>query len=257
MNTIISSIYFSPVKSISFQKISKCKLKKNIGIVNDRIFAFSRLLDSGRAQIMEQLPKERKLINFLSLKNTPILNKYAFEYNKDILEFFFQKKKLISIDPHNPIEIKWIEKKILNLHNLIKGPIFLLKNKSDPFFDTSTGGEVMNSVSLINHNTVKDFEKKIGHKIEHQRFRGNFYIDGLPAWKEREWIGKTVKINGLAFKVDDNIPRCSATNLKPKTSNITVNLPQKLKEFYNHMDFGVYILPLEDGEVARGDKIEI
>ena len=97
MNISISSIYFSPVKSISFQKINKCEIKKNIGIINDRLFAFSRLLDSGKAQKMEQEPGERKLINFLTLKNTPMLNKYSFEFNEGNLELFDNQKKLISI----------------------------------------------------------------------------------------------------------------------------------------------------------------
>ena len=50
-----------------------------MGIINDRLFAFSRLLESKKAYIMEKDPKARKLINFLSLKNTPPINKYEFE----------------------------------------------------------------------------------------------------------------------------------------------------------------------------------
>ena len=42
MNPTISSISYCPVKSVSFQNIQLCEIKKNLGIVNDRIFAFSR-----------------------------------------------------------------------------------------------------------------------------------------------------------------------------------------------------------------------
>ena len=42
---------------------------------------------------MEQEPVERKLINFLTLKNTPILNKYSFEFNEGNLELFDDQKK--------------------------------------------------------------------------------------------------------------------------------------------------------------------
>ena len=257
MNISISSIYFSPVKSISFQKINKCKIKKNIGIINDRLFAFSRLIDSEKAQKMEQKPSARKLINFLTLKNTPVLNKHSFEYNDGNLELFDDQKKLISIDPNNPEEVSLIEQEVSNLEDQVKGPVFLLKNGQNPFFDTNSGGEVMNSISLINLKSIKDLEKNIGKKVEHQRFRGNFYFDGLDAWEERNWIGKTININGVPFKVDDHIPRCSATNLKPKSSEITFNLPQKLKEFYDHMDLGVYLTPLDDGELSIEDKVII
>tara|TARA_B100000614_G_scaffold76997_1_gene68786 strand:+ start:44 stop:817 length:774 start_codon:yes stop_codon:yes gene_type:complete len=256
MNITISSIYFSPVKSISFQQISKCQIKQSIGIINDRLFAFSRLLDIRKAQSMEKDPGVRKLSNFLTLKNTPELNKYLFEYNKGKLELFKNKKSLISIDPNNLKETRLLEKEISNLINLVKSPIFLLKNKNKPFFDTNSGGEVMNSISLINYNSIKHIEDKISQKVEHQRFRGNFYIEGLPPWKERDLLGKIIKINGLSFRIDDNIPRCSATNLRPKTDQSTFNLPQKLKQIYGHSDLGVYILPLQDGEISCGDQIK-
>ena len=38
-------------------------------------------------------------------------------------------------------------------------------------------------------------EKKINKNVEYQRFRGNFYIDGIDPWEERNWIGKIIKIN--------------------------------------------------------------
>ena len=256
MSITISSIYFSPVKSISFQKITKCQIKKNTGIVNDRLFAFSRLIESEKAYIMEKEPNKRKLNFFLTLKNTPPLNKYSVEFNEDKLELFFAEKKLYSIDPNNSEEVNFFEKQILNLDKQIKGPIFLLKNSKNPFYDTNSGGEVLNSISMINYNSIKDLEKKMGTKVEYQRFRGNFYIEDLPAWEERKWIGKNIKINGLLFKVDDNIPRCSATNLKPKTDQSTFNLPQKLKQLYGHSELGVYILPLQDGEISCGDEVE-
>ena len=127
---------------------------------------------------------------------------------------------------------------------------------SSTFFDTNTGGEATNSISLINQNSIKDIENKINQNVEYQRFRGNFYIDGLPPWKERDLIGKIVKINGLSFRIYENIPRCSATNLKPKTDQSTFNLPQKLKQLYGHSDLGVYILPLQDGEISCGDQVK-
>ena len=42
MNCSISSIYYCPVKSLSFQNIESCNVKKELGMINDRIFAFSR-----------------------------------------------------------------------------------------------------------------------------------------------------------------------------------------------------------------------
>jgi uncharacterized protein YcbX len=112
-------------------------------------------------------------------------------------------------------------------------------------------------MSLININSISDFEKKINEKVEFQRFRGNFYIDGIAAWEERKWIGKTIKINDVSFKVEKNIPRCVAINLKPQTDKKSINLLRSLKKTYDHFDMGIYLRSLNDGIVEQGSKLEI
>ena len=51
-------------------------------MINDRIFAFSRGVDFEKAKSMEKNPNERKLNNLLTLKNSPVLNKYNFIYKR-------------------------------------------------------------------------------------------------------------------------------------------------------------------------------
>ena len=116
-----------------------------------------------------------------------------------------------------------------------------MKNDDFPFFDTSISKKVdfVNSVSLLNIQSINDFEKKTNKKIENSIFRGNICIDGVEPWKEREWIGKTIKINNVLFKVEKNIPRCVAINLKPKTDDNSFNLLQLLKKNYNHFDLSL------------------
>ena len=70
-----------------------------------------------------------------------------------------------------------------------------MKNKEFPFFDTSVSNKVdfTNSISLLNLQSIKDFQNKIDKEIEISRFRGNLYFDGIKAWEERNWIGKIIK----------------------------------------------------------------
>jgi uncharacterized protein YcbX len=56
MSATISSINYCPVKSVSFQSIDKCEIKKDIGIVGDRIFAFAKDLAQDKAQLFEKSP---------------------------------------------------------------------------------------------------------------------------------------------------------------------------------------------------------
>ena len=261
MSATISSINYCPVKSVSFQTLEKCEIKKDVGIIGDRIFAFAKDLDIDKAQLFEKSPEERKgkWNKILTLKNSPVLNKYNFLYKENSLILTSNGKKILTIDINELSERQLLSNKIIELENSLKEPIVLMKNEEFPFFDTSISNKVdfINSVSLLNIQSINDFQKKIDKKVEISRFRGNICIDGIKPWKEREWIGKTIKINNISFKVEKNIPRCVAINLKPATDDNSLNLLQSLKKNYNHFEMGIYLTALDDGEINLGDKIKI
>ena len=257
MNCTISSIHYCPVKSVSFQSIEKCDITKNLGMANDRMFAFSRSIDLEKAKIIEKNPNERKLNNFLTLKNSPVLNKYNFVYENNRLTLTQNNKDLMSISADDQNERLLLSNRLMELESSLIKPISLLKNSDFPFYDTSHSNNVFNSMSLINLNSIKDFEKKINVNVELQRFRANFYVDGIEAWEERNWINKIIKINNVSFKVEKNIPRCVAINLKPKTDDNSLNLLHSLKKTYNNFDMGVYLTALEDGKIEIRSKIEV
>ena len=257
MNGIISSIHFSPIKSLSFTNIKSCEIKKNLGILNDRKFAFSRVIDAEKALLIEKNPNERKLNNFLSLKNSPFLNKYNFTYKDNKLALILDGEEQISITADDLDQRSKLINKLIDLESSLKKPMFLLQNNEFPFYDTSNSNKVFNSISLINLNSIEDFEKRINQKVEFQRFRGNFYVDGIDAWEERNWIGKNIKINNVLFKVERNIPRCIAINLKPKTDKSNLNLLQSLKKAYNLFDMGIYLRSLNNGKIKVGNAIKL
>ncbi|MBM3630536.1 MAG: MOSC domain-containing protein [Alphaproteobacteria bacterium] len=257
MNCTISSLYYSPIKSLSFQKAKFFLIKKNLGIIDDRIFAFSRNLKLDKAKSIAKNPHQRHLINFLTLKNTPSLNKFNFVYENGLISLFLKNRKIISIDASKQKEALKLSNKFLEIEKTITGPIYLLKNIKYPFFDTTYSNRVSNTISLINLNSIKDFERKINRKIEFERFRGNIYINGINAFDERSWIDKIIKINQIKFKVLNHIPRCSATNLKVNSVEQDINLPLKLKKTYGHIDMGIYLSPLNSGKISLNDKITL
>ena len=261
MSISISSINYCPVKSISFQSIKSCEIIKNIGIVGDRIFAFSKGLDLNQAQLFEKKLEERrgKWNKILTLKNSPFLNKYNFLFDNDKLTLTQNNSEILTINIDETSEYELLSNKILELESSLQKPIYLMKNKDIPFFDTSISNKTIlnHSISLINTKSVVDFQNKTNQEIETKRFRGNIFVDGVDAWEERNWIGKIIKINDISFKVENNIPRCVAINLKPNTDDNSLNLLQSLKKTYNHFDMGVYLTALNDGLINIGDNISL
>ena len=259
MSATISSINYCPVKSVSFQTIEKSQIKKDVGIIGDRIFAFAKDLDLEQAKLFEKSPDERKgkWNKVLTLKNSPALNKYNFIFKEEKLTLTLKDQEILSIDINQLSEREALSNKITELEHSLKQPIVLMKNNEFPFFDTSISNKVnfINSVSLLNIQSINDFQKKIDKNIETSIFRGNICVDNIEPWEEREWIGKVIKINNVSFKVEKNIPRCVAINLKPKSDDNSINLLQLLKKTYNHFDMGIYLTALEGGDISIGDHI--
>jgi uncharacterized protein len=261
MSASISSINYCPVKSVSFQPIEKCQIKKDIGIIGDRIFAFAKDLDLEQSKLFEKNPDERKgkWNKVLTLKNFPALNKYNFIFKDEKLSLTLKDKEILTVDINELSERQKLSEKMSELEDSLNQPIVLMKNNDFPFFDTSISKKVnfVNSVSLLNIESINHFQKKIDKKIETSIFRGNFCVDGIKPWKEREWIGKIIKINGVSFKVEKIIPRCVAINLKPKSDDNSFNLLKLLKKTYNHFDMGIYLTALTDGEIVIGNQVSI
>lgn len=259
MSAIITSIHNCPVKSISFQNIERCTINKNVGIEGDRVFAFSQNLNLDQSVDFEKNPETRKgkWNKIVTLKNTPVFNKYNFLHEDNKLTLTLNNKKIITVNINETNERDYLVRKLIELEGSLKCDIRLMRNDEYPFYDTSISNKSMfrNSISLLNINSIKDFENKIDQKIEKSIFRGNLYFDGVEAWEERNWIGKTIKINDVLFKVEKNIPRCVAINLKPKTDDNSFNLLKTLKQTYDHYDMGVYLTPENDGEIKLSDKI--
>ena len=259
MSVTISSIHYCPVKSISFQSIKNCEIKKNIGIVGDRIFAFAKGLNFEQAKLFEKDPEDRrgKWNKILTLKNSPMMNKYNFIFDGSNLTLTFKNKKILTINSNELNKYELISNKILELESSIKDSLILMKNEEFPFYDTSISKKTVlnHSISLINNKSIQDFKNKINQEIEIQRFRGNIYINGIDAWEEQNWIGKIIKINDVSFKVEKKIPRCVAINLKPNSDDKSLNLLQSLKKNYNHFDMGIYLTALNDGQINIGEKI--
>jgi len=113
-----------------------------------------------------------------------------------------------------------------------------------------------NFVSIINLATVKDIERVVREPVDPLRFRGNLYLDGLPAWREAGWVGQEISTNsGVVLQVIEPIGRCAATNVDPATGQRDLNIPLTLRKGFGHTNCGVYAKVKGGGTIAKGDTI--
>lgn len=112
-------------------------------------------------------------------------------------------------------------------------------------------------ISLINLASVRDMAGPAGGAVDRRRFRANAYVDGLEPWVERGWVGKTLSLGRVRFKVVDETIRCGATTVNPANCARDLNVPKILEQTYGHMFCGVYLEALDSGDVAEGAALAV
>jgi uncharacterized protein YcbX len=112
-----------------------------------------------------------------------------------------------------------------------------------------------NGLSIINRASVDDFARRIGRDVHPLRFRANLYLGGVPAWAERDWIGREVRIGAVTVKIAAHIERCNATRVDPVTAIRDLDTLRLLRDEYGHIELGVYADVVTDGELRVGDPV--
>lgn len=116
-------------------------------------------------------------------------------------------------------------------------------------------------VHLISRKSLNELNSRLKHEVTERNFRPNFIIDGEVAYEEDHW--KSVRINGLDFRVQERTQRCIFTTIDPKTGKRNENLQplttiakMRLKSGLRPT-FGINLIPMGEGEIAVNDGIEI
>jgi uncharacterized protein YcbX len=110
-------------------------------------------------------------------------------------------------------------------------------------------------VSIINLASVAAVENAAGAPVNPLRFRGNVYVEGWPAWREFDLLGREIGLGNARLKVVKRIVRCAATEVDPDTGMRDVPVPNTLMKTFGHADCGVYAEVMTEGQVSVGDRI--
>ena len=113
------------------------------------------------------------------------------------------------------------------------------------------------SVSIFGLASNRDLSGRMGQDLSPNRWRGNLWIDGLPAWAEFDWVGRDVQIGGAIVHVQERIVRCRATSANPATGQIDADTLGAMQSGFGHQEFGVYARVVSGGMVATGDAVTL
>ena len=113
------------------------------------------------------------------------------------------------------------------------------------------------SISLNSLASNRAVGAKTDDELSPLRWRGNIWFDGVPAWDEFNWIGKTIRVGQAEILVRERITRCLATTANPVNGARDVDTLKTLQDNWGHQDFGVYGEVQKTGKIEIGDPVEV
>ena len=254
---IVKNIIRYPIKGLSEEYLNNIILKKGEVLLGDREFAFARF----NVEYNDSNPTYLRKTNFLALVKEEKLANLNTTFSPKTKHLLIKLGEKIVIDLHIT-DIKSIEKvevffqEYLNLPinekpNLVQGfPLKKNEGLTHSFSDIPD-----KAISIVNLNTVKDLEKKIGKSINPLRFRANFIIEGGSPWEEFDWIDKKIEIGDSVLEVFKKTQRCAATIVDPFTGNRDINIPKEINYHFGHINLGVYAKVIKSGKVSILDRL--
>jgi uncharacterized protein len=95
--------------------------------------------------------------------------------------------------------------------------------------------------------------------VSEVRFRSNVAIEGLEAWQEQEWIGKTLRIGDVPFRAHAPVVRCLATHANPVTGVRDHQVMTTLTHAFSQEKptFAVCLVPEAPGVIRLGDELTV
>ncbi len=133
-----------------------------------------------------------------------------------------------------------------------RGPLKVLTAPPHRFTDHPQG-----FISVVNLDSVRDLEIRLGRPVDPLRFRANVYVEGWPAWSELALApGAQVRLGAATAELVKTITRCVATHVDPATGKRDMNIVAALRDLYGHLHCGVYMKVTAGGRIQEGEPAE-
>ena len=250
MKGVLRSIYRHPVKGFTPEALHEVELSASQGLPFDRAFA----VEDGPSGFDPAAPAHISKMRFTVLAKIPEVARIRtrFDDARGVLHAEAPGAAPIEADLDSEAGrdalAVWLT---AVLGDQARGPLRVLPAPgAHRFYDDDEG-----FVSLINLETVRDLEKRVGRTIDPLRFRANLYVDGWSAWSELDLAGAALALGAAKGRVHRAIPRCVATHVDPQAGVRDLDLLDALRREYGHVLCGIYVHIERGGALRVGDEI--
>ncbi|MBX6389480.1 MAG: MOSC domain-containing protein [Frankia sp.] len=253
-----------PVKGLSPQPLTEVELAADEGVPGDRMFALA-LPDT---DFDEDSPEPRHKTRFLMLQRDETLARVRTSYDP--------ATNRLTVEPAAGDGERWTadlgseqgRRRVEDFFGALAGatagtgdvpgarPRLVAARHGHRFTDAGPAGpNLMRAVSVINLASVRDLAERIGEPVDPLRFRANVYLDGVPAWAERDWVGQEIGLGPVRARVLAAIPRCAATAVNPATAERDIKVVKELANHYGNSECGCYVQIAVPGTLRLGDPV--
>ncbi|KQM57655.1 MOSC domain-containing protein [Agreia sp. Leaf210] len=254
----IESLYRYPVKGLTPEPLDRVELETGLAFPADRLFALAK--PSGAYDPDNFVPLSKR--EYYVLLNTDRLAGLdaTFDPETRVMRVAVQGHPVLVADLGTAEGRAELVELYARVADLPDGELPVLAEQPGYNFTDNAKDSLrmMNTISLINRASIREFEARIGRELDPLRFRANVYIDGLEPWVERDWIGRQLQLggpSGVTVRVLEETERCAATEVDPTTARRDVPVVRLLHENYGHEIMGVFAEVLSSGTLERGGTV--
>ncbi len=247
----VASIYRYPVKGMTPESLPKVALAAGATLPFDRAYA----VENGAGRFDPADPKPLPKINFLMLMRNERLAtlRSSLDETTQTLTILRDGKQVARGNLATRLGRQMIEQFLAAyMRTDLRGSPHIVVAPGHSFSDVAE-----KCVHIVNLASLREVERVMGRRLDPLRFRANLYLDGAPAWSERDWLGRTVSIGATGLRVFKRTVRCPATNVDPATGTRDTDVPAALQRTWGHTDFGIYAMVTVGGEIAVGDTVSV
>ena len=247
----VANLYRYPVKGLSPEALDRVELAKGATMPFDRAYA----IENGPGRFDPENPKYLAKINFLMLMRDERLAALETHFDDATRTLTIKRggKQVARGDLTTPTGRQLIEQFVAAyMQGAMRGAPKIVHADGHSFSDVSA-----KCLHIINLASVRELERVAGRPVHPLRFRANVHIDGIPAWAEQSWVGKTLELGAVELRVIDRTGRCEATNVDPTTGARDMAIPSLLQRTWGHTEFGIYAKVAAAGSVTVGDAVTV